>query len=104
MAPWSGPTWLVISMARLRSVRRPARKPPSSARMGAPDTVPARARRRDAGAVSARSAAESADTLSTETVPTVAGSFLGLCTSGFLHRERGVCVPGDVQLIANLDL
>src|SRR5262245_30614379 len=45
--------------------------------MGAPDTPPARARRRNAGATSAPGATRSAGTGSTETVPTDAGSVIG---------------------------
>src|SRR5262249_9761629 len=50
--------------------------------MGAPDTLPARTRRRIAGAASARGAARSAGTGSTETVPTEAGSVMASRTTG----------------------
>jgi hypothetical protein len=45
MAPWRGPTWLVIWLARLRSVRRPARNDRAELircpyRAPAPDRLP----------------------------------------------------------------
>ena len=59
----------------------------ASRSMGAPNTLPARARRRNAGAASARGAARSAGTGSTGTVSTDAGSVIG-------SRQQGNSTKG----------